>query len=225
MRRASLICMVVLSVLSGLAKADPLTFTETFVADFQFSLLANTPINGGPTTPFIPFEAVGNLTFTLDPSLNDPSKPTTVPITGFSGVLTGVAPSAFLPYTISPNVQFVGGSLTDIVRDASGNLTSANVTGLSAFWELVAPGLRLFSDTPLVFDGPITSLPFAFGDTIAGPTDFNVFLDTGNGTGPQVAIGRDRTLRAVPEPTSLTLVALGLAGQIAIRRRRSSRGD
>src|SRR5262249_19771999 len=151
------------------------------------SLVGDTPLNPGPTTPFIPFEAIGTLTFQLDPSLNDPSMPTTVPFTNFTGLLPGVSPPPFLPFSISPNVQFVGGDLTNIVRDGSGHVTSADVTNLSAFWQLIGPGgIRLFSDTPLLFSGHIGSLPFGYGTTIAGAADFNVFLDTGNGSGPLV---------------------------------------
>ena len=91
------------------ARADIL-FTQTFVADFEFSLPAGSPLNpGGPTTPFIPFEAVGSLTIGVDNALNDPGRPTSVAITSFSGSLEGVAPASFLPYSIDPNVKFVGG--------------------------------------------------------------------------------------------------------------------
>jgi hypothetical protein len=77
---------------------------------------------------FVPFRAVGDLTFQLDPSLNDASMPTTVPFVNVTGVLEGIPPSppSDLPFTISPDVQFLGGSLTNIVRVASGHVISSS---------------------------------------------------------------------------------------------------
>ena len=139
MRHRSWICAAAVLLLPGLVQAESLTFTEQFVANFDFQLLGGTVINPGPTTPFIPFEAMGGLTFVLDPSINDPTK-TTVPFTSVTGTLTGVLPAGFLPYTISPDLRFLGGELTNIVRDSSGNLISANVTDLSM---KVGPGVSL----------------------------------------------------------------------------------
>lgn len=78
---------------------------------------------GFPTDIFIPFQAVGNLLFGLDDSLNN-SAVTTVPFTNVTGVLDGVAPLPFLPYQISP-IEFVGGSLNNIVRDSNENIILA----------------------------------------------------------------------------------------------------
>ncbi len=227
MRRAFLVGALVLCVQAGVARAG-ISFTNEFVADFQFSFPAGSPFNHtNVDTPYIPFEAVGALTITVDNSLNDPSKPTTVAITGFSGSLEGVSPNAFLPYSIDPNVSFVGGSLTNIVRDGSGNVTSADITGLSAYWEMLAPGIRLYGSAPLVFNGSISGLPLKTGDIIAGPDPFNVYLDLGNpNTDPLAAIGRNRTLTAttVPEPASLVMLALGVPAFLAVacvRRKRS----
>ena len=118
MRRQMLISLATLLLLPGVVNAGGLTFTENLVANFEFSLLGGTVINPGPTTPFIPFEAIGSLTFTLDSSINDPSQPTTVPFTNVTGMLAGVSPPPFLPYTISPDLQFLGGELTNIVPTA-----------------------------------------------------------------------------------------------------------
>jgi len=124
MRYRTLICVAALLSFPGLVRASDLTFTENFVANFQFQLLGGTVINPGPTTPFIPFEAIGSLTFTLDPSLNDPSQPTTVPFTNVTGLLAGVSPAAIPPYTISPDAAVHRRRPDQYVRDGSGNVTS-----------------------------------------------------------------------------------------------------
>src|SRR6266850_2087368 len=43
----------------------------------------------------------------------------------------------FIPYVISPDLQFIGGELTNIVRDGSGNVISADVIDLSMRWTMV----------------------------------------------------------------------------------------
>jgi hypothetical protein len=210
--------VVAISALPGTAKAEFLSFTQTVVADFEFSLLGNTPLNNGPATPFIPFQAIGSLTFQLDPSLNDPGRPTTVPFTNLTGHIEGVSPAPFLPYTISPDVEFLGGQLTDIVRDLNGEVVSANIKDLSARWEMIGPGgLRLFTKVGLPFNGVISSLPLAMGTVIGGAADFEVFLDDG-GSNPLVVIGRNRTLTVVPEPSGAALLGLGSLALMGLAR-------
>ena len=103
-----------------------ISFDLTVVADYEFALLGNTPLNPDvKMTPFIPFQAKGVLTFSLDEAaINDPGA-TTVPFTGVTGVLDGVSPAAFLPHQISPNLEFLGGNLTNVFRDSNGFITSA----------------------------------------------------------------------------------------------------
>ena len=146
MRYHALICVAALVCFPGLVHAGDLTFTQSFVANFDFDVLGGTPINPGPATGFQPYEAIGALTFTLDSSINDPSQ-TTVPFTNVTGTLNGVYPSSLVPYTISPDVQFIGGDLTNIVRNGSGNVISADVSDLSMRWDLIAFGgaLTLFT--------------------------------------------------------------------------------
>jgi len=220
MQFRTLILVAALVGLPGLVRAADLTFTQDFIANFEFNVL---DANGNPTS-WQPYEAAGALTFTLSPLLNDPSQPTTVAFTGVSGTLNGVYPSSLLPFTISPDVQFIGGDLTNIARDGSGNVISADVSNLSSNWDLVADNgaLTLFTTDGLPFNsvGPITSLPFADGTVLAGPDQFNVYLDEG-GTNVLVALGRDRTLTAVPEPTSAVLAGMAALtiGAIVARRR------
>ncbi len=223
MRRQMLISLATLLLLPGVVNAGGLTFTENLVANFEFSLLGGTVINPGPTTPFIPFEAIGSLTFTLDSSINDPSQPTTVPFTNVTGMLAGVSPPPFLPYTISPDLQFLGGELTNIVRDSHGNVISADVSDLSMRWDMVGTpaNLTLFTKDGLPFDGNISSIPFSYGTVLAGAADFNVYLDDG-GSDPLVVIGRNRTLTVVPEPSSFILLAAGVMGLGGVTFRKSA---
>ena len=190
MRFRALITVAAALLLPGTVQAWDVTFTENLVANFEFSLIGGTDINPGPTTPFIPFEAQGSLTFSLDSSINDPSQPTTVPFTNVTGSLSGVSPPPFLPYTISPDLQFLGGDLTNIVRDGSGKVISADISDLSMRWTMVGTpyGLTLFTKDGLPFDGSTGSIPFSNGTVLAGAADFNVYLDNG-GTRSS---GRDR---------------------------------
>jgi MYXO-CTERM domain-containing protein len=218
-----LLCVLSLLSLPGVVSAESVRFSQDLVADYEFSLVGGTAINPGPTTPFIPFQARGVLTFELDPSLNDSGRPTTVPFVNVTGTLLGVFPAAFLPHVISPDVEFLGGVLTNIVRDSNGEVTSANVQDLSMRWELVGTPLniRLFTKVGLPSDGAVTSIPFAEGTVLAGAAEFEVFLDDG-GSDPLVAMGRNRTLTSVPEPSAAALAGMAALtlGLAAARRRR-----
>jgi hypothetical protein len=234
MRRVLLLCAVPCLTLPTPASAEVITFTSSVVADYEFSLVGGTPLNPGPTTPFIPFRAVGNLTFDLSPQINDPSSPTAVPFTGVSGILQGVPPSPAntLPHTISPNVEFLSGTLTNIVRDASGEVVSADVSNLSSRWELNGQSpsfpVRLYTQDGLPFDATGVTIPFSPGTVLAGAAPFNVYLDDGDGNPANdilVVIGRNRTLTvfAAPEPGSLfVLAACAAASPWVLRRRRTA---
>jgi hypothetical protein len=231
-RRLLLLCGVLLLTLPATVRAEVLTFTAHVQADYEFSLLGGTPLNPGPTTPFVPFRAIGDLTFQLDPSLNDPSQPTTVPFVDVTGVLNGVPPSPAitLPHTIDPNVQFIGGDLTNIVRDASGHVVSADISNLSMRWELISTNpafnVRLYTQDGLPFDATNVSIPFQLGTVLAGAEPFKVYLDTGTGdpaNDPLVAMGKDRTLTVVPEPSSVVLLGVAVAATLVSGRQRRQR--
>ena len=179
----------------------------------------------------LPFRAIGNLEFTLDDSVPGA---TSMPFTNATGTLTGIAPDAFLPFQITPDVQFVGGLLDNIVRDGGGQIISADVVDLEMLWELSGnPAILggeevlLYATDPLDFNGSVSGVPFAPGDILAGPNDFEVYLDLGLGNpglpdgDPLAVIGRNRTLTTVPEPRCIDLFTL-VAGLIVLRRRYKS---
>lgn len=174
---------------------------------------------------FIPFQARGILAFELDDDINDPAT-TTAAFVSATGTIDGVAPAAFLPFEISP-IEFVSGSLTNIERDGGGNVVAADVEGLSMKWEMqAAPGgnaIRMYTRDGLPFNSEVDSIPFSVGTILAGPEEFGVFHETGNGENdPLAVIGRSRTLTIVPEPTSNTILgaALGLIAFVGRRHRR-----
>jgi hypothetical protein len=233
-----LIFICLLSLVAGLAlststvTAEDTEFTVTMRANYDFNILGGTSLNPGPDTGYIPFAAVGDVTFELDPSINDPTADP-VPILNFTGELQGTPPSPMnlLPHFITPNVMFVGGNLEDIVRDPmTGEVLSAKVVNLEAQWkmvgekgsdinglELVTGGSDLDPTSHLPFFGEINAIPFALDDVIKGPDvvdpglpdeAFQVFLGT-----ELVVKGRARTLTVIiPEPASVTLTVMLFAG-------------
>lgn len=71
----------------------------------------------------------------------------------------------------------------------------------------------------------MSGVPFAPGDILAGPADFEVYLDLGLGNpglpggDPLAVIGRNRTLTTVPEPGCISLLALIGTTSLFARRR------
>lgn len=221
---------IVLVTVSPVAAEDT-QFTVTMRANYDFNILGGTSLNDGPDTGYIPFAAVGDVTFELDASINEPTADT-VPILNFQGELQGTAPSPMnlLPHFITPNVEFVGGNLINIMRDPmTGEVLSAEVDNLQARWKMVGlpmsdiAGLELVTggnafdpDSNLPFFGPINAIPFAVGDVIKGPDvvdpslgdeAFEVYLGD-----ELVVLGRARTLTVIPEPASCTLTVMLFAG-------------
>lgn len=219
--RLIILCAGVVATVPAVAVAEVITFTETFQADFKFNFLAGTPFNTGAVdTGFIPFRAVGDLTFTL---FNDHVSPT-LAFTSVTGMLNGVSPTSppsTLPFFITPNVGFLGGNLTNVVYDGSGGILSANVSDLSMFWKLVGTpfNVTLYGKVGLPFDASNVSIPFSPGTVLTGAQPFEVYLEGGPDT--PVIIGADRTLTAVPEPNSVALSGLcGIGVFVAACRRR-----
>ncbi len=217
--------LVVVSSVTSIARAD-MSFDLDLQADFEFAFLSNTQFNPNPgMTPFLPFQAHGPLTFSLDNEILNPAA-TTVPFTNVTGQLDGVDAVTGLPFSITPNLEFVGGNLVNIVRDGSDNITSATVENLSMRWQMFVgpPGasVTLFSKVGLPFDGDIANYQEPEGTVISGLDPFEVYLDLGGGESELVAIGRNRTLTVVPEPSTLALFSIMGVGLLAhgLRRRR-----
>ncbi len=206
-----------------------LVFEAPVVAQFDVLFYSSGPLAavaagaGIPLDTQIAAEARGVVQFTID----DITAGTTT--ASFQnavsvGRLQGVVPGDF--FSISPNVQFVGGTLTNI-QQSGGIVTSADVSNLEMVWdmELVLPAgaARLVSAAPLPFSGTVSGVPFSIGDQIAGPFPGPVdgLLDLGGGNldpNPAISVS-NRTLTIVPEPSFGVATVFGLFG-IAWRRNR-----
>lgn len=208
-----------------------LVFSSLLQADFEFEVVDGpfSAIEGINTGDILLFQAIGALDFVLDDSVPGA---TSMAFTNAAGTLTGVSPGPFMPFEITPDAEFVGGSLNNIVRDGGGQITSADVVDLQMLWEMFGtPAIfggdevLLYSSDPLGFNGHISSLPFSNGDQLSGPNEFEVYFDAGLGNpglpggDPLAAIGRSFTITAVPEPSFFALLALS-AGIVTCRRRR-----
>jgi hypothetical protein len=126
-------------------------------------------------------------------------------------------------FYLSPNLEFIGGDLTNIVRDGSGNVLSASVDNLSMRWEMIVDPLgtpaRLFTKVGLPFSGDIDDFQNPEGAVISGLDPFEVYLDDG-ADGTLVAIGQNRTLTIVPEPGTFALFGILAVGLVAVGLRR-----
>ncbi len=225
MNRLQTVALALLCIVgAALPSRAALTFTSDIQADFEFSFLSSGPLDGYanqlgiPRDIFLDYRALGQLTFELDDSM---AGATSLPFTSVTGQLAGILPQPI--FSIQP-IEFIGGSLDNIVRDGSNNIISADVNALSMRWEIVtfegdaALQRRAITLEGLPFNGSVTGAPFGVGDVIAGPAPVNVFWD-GDLVNP-AAVVRNRTLTAVPEPASAYALLLGLS-TVAIRRRRA----
>lgn len=232
--KKSFLCLFLISVwfhgVSGPANAD-LIFTSQLQADFEVEVVDGpfSALDGINIGDILQFRAVGSLEFRLDDSVPGG---TSMPFTDVIGTLTGGSPGPFLPFEMTPDVEFVGGSLDNIVRDGRGQITAANVVDLQMSWEIFSTSamfggeeLLLYSSDPLDFTGHISTLPFSIGDQLFGSSEFELYIDAGLGNpglldgDPLAAIGRTRILMAVPEPSSISLLTLA-TGIVVCRRRR-----
>jgi hypothetical protein len=207
-----------------------IVFTNHMHARFDFEVV-NGPLAGlVPVGTVLNFAAKGNLTFTL---ADGPPNATALDFTNVTGTLTGIAPAEFLDFTMTPETQFGGGKLVNIVRDGLGSITSGKVENLRMLWEMNAtPAIlggapvRLYTKEFLPFNGIVGGTPFLVGNILAGAADFGVYLDTRSGDNdPLAVIGRNRILEvtaAVPEPNSVGVFTILGLGLVATRWRRRS---
>lgn len=203
-----------------------LLFTSEIRAEFEFSILSSGPLDsygqtiGIPRDVFLDYVALGSLTFELDDSF---ANATSLPFQSVTGRLNGISPAPI--FSISP-VQFLGGTLDNIVRDGSNNIVSGDVNNLSMRWEILVlegdPNLerRAFTLAGLPFSGAVGGTPFAFGDTISGPSPGPVDVFWDQDLNNPAAVVQNRSLQAVPEPSSAALLALGLTTTLLRRRKR-----
>ncbi|MDX1929135.1 MAG: PEP-CTERM sorting domain-containing protein [Pirellulaceae bacterium] len=207
--------------LGGSTSHAALVFTSGVQANFTFTTVVNNPL-GLPDNLALDFVATGLMTFSLDDSV---ANATNMAFTNATGSLTVNSPVGFAGATMGPH-EFVSGQFQNITRDGLGNITGGNVVDLRMRWQMFA-GVRLYTADSLPFNGAMTGAPFQVGDVMAGPAPFNVYLDEGLGNPGQpggdrlAVIGSNRllTITAVPEPSSLALLALSGAVCVVFKRR------
>jgi hypothetical protein len=179
---------------------------------------------GFPLDVPIAAEAIGTMRFSIEDIADGQTSANILSATSV-GPMQGVVPGPF--FTISPNVQFVGGMLTNIQHNG-GVITSANVTDLNMVWEMdlfLGPNTaRIVSSEVLPFNGTVSGLPFGLGDQLIGTAgSVDGLLDLGNGNfdpNPAIAVS-NRFLTVVPEPTSSAAVLGCMVGLCLVRRART----
>jgi hypothetical protein len=208
--RRALVVLCLLAAASSHAKASVITFTDrtAFLAaanittslDFEglapadsFTFFSSPP---GLTTGDANFSSTSNRLFVIDPGFTSPTF-----FWSSGGYLSDnfVSPSA-LVVTLAPGVTAFGADISSFFGSGDIRITLAGGSMLT----LASPGQPNFAFIGFTSDQDILSLAFS------KPGD-SVVLDN-------VAFGQT----AVPEPASLTLLGLGLAGMGARRWRRKA---
>ena len=121
-------------------------------------------------------------------------------------------------------MQFLGGDLTNIVRDGNGNVIAGDVSDLSMRWNLIAFGSALKRSSRWTGCRSTVSLLRSRSRVVMccrGPPG-SMCISIIGGTDILVAYGEDRTLTAtaVPEPTSAVLAGLAVIIVAAVGRKR-----
>ena len=214
MSRRVLVVLCLLGVSSTQARASVITFTDrtaflaaadiTTSVDFEglapadsFTLIPSPP---GLTTGGANFSSTTDKLFVIDPGFDSPD----FFWSSGSYLIDNEFSTSALVITLAPGVTAFGADLSSF---GSGDITIALAGGGTL--TVASPGQPNFSFVGFTSDQDILSLAFS------KPGD-SVVLDN-------VAFGQTAAAAAVPEPATLTLLGLGLAGMGA-RRWRQRRG-
>jgi hypothetical protein len=239
--RIGLALLVLAAIAATPAQADPIVAGPTVLpgrAIQDITLLANTPFN--PTSsPIVIDDLFGDGSITIN---RDTEVGTTIDIPSLAGGLFFGSNPLLGDYVFGNIPPLTGadfrGVITNVVQDpgdpgfATGQASSFKSGDFSfggnsfGFQFLTGPaaGLTLFTDpaVPFSFSSHFDGLPPSAGTVLlnSGPDVLNVSFN-----GQVVAQSSDRRiiLTAVPEPSSVLILAIGIFGGFGISRRRWQR--
>jgi len=225
------LCLLVLSLLvANSAQAGLVTGSFSFEgrADQSIRVPAGSPLTGAPfgipAGSEFDLSALGTVTLGWE---SDADADGSVALTSFSANFAEVHP-VFGPYALAaigtgPGGGF-SGSLDNVVENG-GELVSADWT-LNTTFSLTFTGVpgqpTIYTKDQATFTGKIFNGSANLGQVYTSLGDINGFLSLGDpNTDPLAAISFNRTVTAVPEPSSLAIFAL--SGCTFLFSRRSKR--
>lgn len=244
---ATVRCMAWTAVLLGLwsgagaAQGAQITAGQDVIPSLAvqtIDLLPGTPFN--PTTSVVTITLSAKGSFTLDRAAQSGSTIlVTMPQAGFQGTLPAPLPgAAFDLIAGTGGLPLPAGAITNVTQDpldpgfATGdpsNFVSGDFS-IDAVFALLIPafGATLYSDPsqPATFAAQLNELPAPAGTVFASPDRVDIYLQLGPGFDTSrdllVAQSYNRTVTALPEPSS---ILLGIGGGVALLvRRRIRRG-